>query len=142
MPIRTWLLSLIDPRKKQKMLLIKGAFLFVLHFINSMVVSRGMLKIRLQRTGRKNEPHFRVVVAEHTKSPPSGRYVEMLGSYNPKAGTVTIDKERAQYWIKNGAQTSGTVHNFLVSQKVIEGKKINVLPKKSSTVKRKELKKK
>lgn len=101
-----------------------------------------MLKIRLQRIGRKNEPHFRVLVAEHTRNAKSGRYVELLGSYNPKAGTFTVDKERAAYWIKNGAQASGTVHNFFVDQGIASGAKKNVLPKKAKTVKRKELKKK
>lgn len=100
-----------------------------------------MLKIRLQRTGRKNEPYFRVVVGEHTNAAQSGKFIEVLGSYNPKEGTVTLKDERIKYWIGNGAQVSGTVHNFLVDKKVISGEKKNVLPKKTSTKKRKELKK-
>lgn len=48
---------------------------------------------------------------------------------------VTLDGERIKYWISNGAQVSDTVHNILVGQKIIEGKKINVLPKKSPIVK-------
>ena len=100
-----------------------------------------MLKIRLQRTGRKNEPYFRVVVGEHTNAAQSGKFIEVLGSYNPKDGTVALKDERIKYWIGNGAQVSGTVHNFLVDKKVISGEKKNVLPKKTSTKKRKELKK-
>ncbi|MDQ5901385.1 MAG: small subunit ribosomal protein [Patescibacteria group bacterium] len=97
-----------------------------------------MLKIRLQRTGRKNEPHFRVVVGEHTNAAQSGKFIEVLGSYDPKAGTVNLKEEKVKYWISKGAKASGTVHNFLVDKKVIEGNKINVLPKKSKTTKRKQ----
>ncbi len=100
-----------------------------------------MLKIRLQRTGRKNEPYFRVVVGEHTNSAQSGKFLEVLGSYDPKKGAVSLKDEKIKYWISKGAQTSGTVHNFLVEHKVIDAPKKNVLPKKTSTKKRKELKK-
>lgn len=94
-----------------------------------------MLKIRLARIGRKNDPTFRVVVTEHTRGPKSGNHIEILGNYNPKMDDVTLDGERIKYWISNGAQVSDTVHNILVGQKIIEGKKINVLPKKSPIVK-------
>lgn len=100
-----------------------------------------MLKIRLQRTGKKNEPYFRVVIGEHTNSAQSGKFIELLGSYDPKAGTITLKEDRIKYWISKGAQASGTVHNFLVDKKVVDGKKKNILPKKTSTKKRKELKK-
>ncbi|MFT5359864.1 MAG: small subunit ribosomal protein S16 [Candidatus Paceibacteria bacterium] len=99
-----------------------------------------MLMIRLQRTGRRNQPSFRVVLTDSRNSTKSGRFKEILGSYNPKEGDVTLNGERIKHWIGMGAQASGTVHNFLVSQKIIEGKKINVLPKKTSTKKKKELK--
>ncbi|MEZ4103552.1 MAG: 30S ribosomal protein S16 [Candidatus Paceibacterota bacterium] len=100
-----------------------------------------MLKIRLQRTGKKNEPYFRVVVGEHTNAAQSGKFIEVLGSYDPKAGTVSLKEDKIKYWISKGAQASGTVHNFLVDKKVVEGTKKNILPKKTSTKKRKELKK-
>ncbi|MDQ3075545.1 MAG: 30S ribosomal protein S16 [bacterium] len=99
-----------------------------------------MLKIRLQRIGRKNDPAFRVVLTDSKNSAKSGRFLELVGSYNPKKGETTFDGERIKYWIKNGAQLSDTVHNFLVHQKVIPGKKVNVLPKKKPTISRKELK--
>ena len=99
-----------------------------------------MLTIRMQRTGRKNDPHFRVIVTDSKRSPKTGNYVENIGFYNPKAGEFKIDADRAKHWLKVGAKTSDTVHNFLVSQKIIEGKKVNVLSKKSPTKKRKELK--
>ncbi len=101
-----------------------------------------MLKIRLQRIGRKNDPAFRVVLTDSKNSTKSGKFKEILGSYTPKSGEVIFKADRVKYWISIGAQVSDTVHNFLVSQKIIEGKKKNVLPKKSPTKPRKELKKK
>ncbi|MES2931054.1 MAG: 30S ribosomal protein S16 [Patescibacteria group bacterium] len=100
-----------------------------------------MLKIRLQRTGRKNDPSFRVLLTDSKNSAKSGKFKEILGSYNLKSGEILFKKERVAHWIKNGAQVSETVHNFLVAQKLIEGKKKNVLSKKSPTKARKELKK-
>lgn len=99
-----------------------------------------MLKIRLQRIGRKNDPSFRVVLTDSKNSPKSGKFLEIIGAYNPKSGETTFQAERVKYWISEGAQVSETVHNALVHQKVIEGKKVNVLPKKKPTIKRKELK--
>ncbi|MBL8158456.1 30S ribosomal protein S16 [bacterium] len=91
-----------------------------------------MLKIRLQRTGRTNNPSYRVVVTEHTNGPKSGRATEILGSYNPKTKERTLNEDRIKHWLKNGAQASGTMHNMLVSVGIIAGKKINVLPKKTA----------
>ena len=90
-----------------------------------------MLKIRLQRTGRTNDPSYRVVVTEHTNGPKSGRAVENLGSYNPKSKVRTLNAERITYWISKGAKASGTMHNMLISAGIIAGKKVNVLPKKT-----------
>jgi small subunit ribosomal protein S16 len=99
-----------------------------------------MLKIRLQRTGRKNDPAFRVVLTDSKNAAKSGKFKEILGSYNVKEGQAIFKADRVTYWMKNGAQVSDTVHNFLVHQKIIEGKKKNSLSKKSPTKKRKELK--
>jgi len=99
-----------------------------------------MLKIRLQRIGRKNDPAFRAVLTDSKNSTKSGRFLEIVGTYNPKAGETSFKSERIQYWLSKGAQLSDTMHNFMVSQKVIEGKKRNVLSKKSPTKKKKELK--
>ncbi len=90
-----------------------------------------MLKIRLQRTGRTNNPSYRVVVTEHTNGPKSGRATEILGSYNPKTKERVLDGERIKHWLKNGAQASSTMHNMLVSAGILSGKKVNVLPKKT-----------
>ncbi len=99
-----------------------------------------MLKIRLQRIGRKNDPAFRVVLTDSKNSTKSGRFLEIVGTYNPKAGETKFETERIKYWMGKGAKLSDTMHNFLVHEKVIEGKKKNVLPKKKPTLKRKELK--
>jgi len=90
-----------------------------------------MLTIRLQRVGRVHEPTFRVVVMDSKFSPKSGKALDVIGSYDPREGKGTnhIDGDKAKKWIANGAQMSETVHNLLVDQKVITGKKINVLPK-------------
>lgn len=100
-----------------------------------------MLKIRLQRTGRKNNPAFRVVLTDSKNAAKSGKFKEILGSYNVLGGETIFNTERIKYWISCGAQTSDTVHNFLVKQKIIEGKTKNVLSKKTPTQKKKELKK-
>lgn len=88
-----------------------------------------MLMIRLQRIGRKNDPSFRIIVTDKRESTTSTRFADIVGTYQPKAGTIEIDAEKVTKWLKNGAQASPTVHNMLVTKKIIEGKKINVLPK-------------
>ncbi len=90
-----------------------------------------MLIIRFQRVGRRNDPSFRLIVTDSRRAAKTGSFLEVLGSYNPKTKAVTLKKDRVLEWKKNGAQLSDTAHNFLISQKVIEGKKINVLPRKS-----------
>lgn len=99
-----------------------------------------MLKIRLQRIGRKNDPSFRAVLTDSKNSTKSGKFLEIVGTYNPKKGEVNFNPDRIKHWISKGAKLSDTMHNFLVREKVIEGKKKNVLPKKKPTLKRKELK--
>lgn len=93
-----------------------------------------MLKLRLQRIGRKNDPSYRVIVCDSRQGPKSGKFIDHLGSYNPKLDQVKIDGEKAKEWIAKGVQVSPTVHNLLVSQGVIDGKKINVLPRKSPII--------
>jgi small subunit ribosomal protein S16 len=94
-----------------------------------------MLKIRLQRVGRRHEPSFRVIVTESTRGPKSGDFIEILGNHNPKQKEMTqLKADRIKYWISKGAQVSGIVHNLLITHGVIEGKKINVLPKKTPQI--------
>ena len=90
--------------------------------------------MRLQRVGRKNDPSYRIVVTDKRTGPKSDKHVDRLGSYNPKMNQVQIDAAKAKEWLAKGVQPSDTMHNLLVSQKVIEGKKINVLPKKSPII--------
>jgi len=59
----------------------------------------------------------------------------MLGAYNPKQSSVSIQAERVKHWLGVGAQVSDTVYNILIDQKVVEGKKRNALPKKRPIVK-------
>ena len=79
-----------------------------------------MVKIRLRRMGAKKNPYYRIVVAD-SRSPRDGRCIEEIGTYNPltSPATITVDAEKAQQWIKNGAQPTDTVKALL--------KKANVL---------------
>ena len=93
-----------------------------------------MLKMRLQRIGRKNDPAYRVIVTDSRNAAKRGTNVDLLGSYNPKLGKFEIDGEKAKYWISKGVQVSDTVYNFLITNKVIEGKKKNALSRKSPII--------
>ena len=88
-----------------------------------------MLTIRLSRVGRKNDPSFRVVVVDSKRKVKAGNYLEMVGSYDPRVDRVELKADRIKHWMSHGAQVSDTVHNLLVSQKIIDAKKINILPK-------------
>lgn len=101
-----------------------------------------MLSIRLQRIGRKNEAAFRLVLTDSKNAAKSGKFKEILGSYTLKGDKVELKSDRIKHWMGVGAQPSDTVHNMLVKAGMVEGRKRNVLSKKSPTVKRKELKKK
>jgi small subunit ribosomal protein S16 len=95
-----------------------------------------MLKIRLQRTGRKNEPTFRLVLTDSKNSTKSGRFLEVMGNFDSRQGEkAEIKTDRVLHWMSKGAQVSETVHNLLVDRKVITGKKVNALPKKKAPVK-------
>ena len=85
-----------------------------------------MLVIRFLRTGKKNQPNFKIVVTEKRNPPRAGRFVEQVGSYNPLTKEKVLKQDRIKYWISVGAQPSDTVRNLLISEKIIEGKKIDV----------------
>ena len=68
-----------------------------------------MLAIRMQRTGRKGHAQFRVVVQDSRFTPTSGRYVALLGSYDPHAKTTTLAKDKAEFYLSHGAQPSDRV---------------------------------
>lgn len=91
-----------------------------------------MLKIRLQRIGKRGQAYFRVVVTEHTQKP-KGKYLELLGSYDPHKNEISADAEKVKYWLSQGAKMSETVNNLLVGKGVIEGEKVQVWkPKKKA----------
>ncbi len=95
-----------------------------------------MLKIRLQRVGRKHEPSFRLVLTDSKNSTKSGKYLETLGNYDARRGEKSEFKsDRISYWMSKGAQVSGTVHNLLIDKKLTSEKKINVLPLKKAILK-------
>lgn len=92
-----------------------------------------MLKIRLQRVGRKHDPSFRIVLVDSRRAAKSGSFLQILGSYNARKGEPQLKGDKIKEWIAKGAQVSGTVHNILVDKKIISGKKVNVLPKIKKT---------
>ena len=79
-----------------------------------------MVKIRLRRMGAKKAPYYRIVVAD-SRSPRDGRCIEEIGTYNPltQPATITVDAEKAQTWIKNGAQPTDTVRTLLKNAGVL-----------------------
>lgn len=77
-----------------------------------------MLSIRMQRIGRKGHPVYRVVVQDSRQTPTSGKYVAMLGSYDPHTKKTTLVKEKAELYLKNGAQPSDRVVRLFASEKV------------------------
>ena len=92
--------------------------------------------IRLQRVGRKHEPVFRLVLTDSKNGPKSGKFLEILGSFDARRSEKAEFKtDRVKDLVSKGAKLSGTVHNLLVSKKLIEGKKINVLPLKKAIAK-------
>ena len=91
-----------------------------------------MLVIRLTRTGKKNQPSYRVVVTEKTNSV-KGKFLEILGHYTPRLKQNSLDGERIKYWISKGAQVSDTVHNLLVNEKVIVAAKVKAWRPKKKT---------
>ena len=91
-----------------------------------------MLRIRLQRVGRKNNPSFRFVLTDSKNSTKSGRYLEVLGHFDyRRESDEHLDADRVKYWISQGAKPTDSVHNYLVAKKIIQAKKVNVLPRKS-----------
>lgn len=89
-----------------------------------------MLKIKLQRTGRKHEPTFRLLLTDSKNSTKTGKFLEVLGSHDFRKDNTEIKKDRVLYWMKNGVKPTPTVHNLLVTHKIIEDKKINVQPRR------------
>lgn len=70
------------------------------------------VRIRLRRTGKRNAPSHRIVVADG-RSPRDGRFIELVGTYDPVKKAETIDLERVDYWVSQGAQPSDTVWGII-----------------------------
>lgn len=80
------------------------------------------VRIRLARHGRKKRPFYRVVVA-HSEAPRDGRFIEVLGTYDPlkDPAEVKVNEERVIYWIKEGAELTETVRSLLKREGILKG---------------------
>lgn len=80
-----------------------------------------MVKLRLKRMGKKGAPFYRIVAAD-SRSPRDGRFIEQIGTYNPTKAEekVTLDKELAKKWLRNGAQPTDTVRSILSHEGVLK----------------------
>lgn len=80
-------------------------------------------RIRLARFGAKKDPYYRIIIAD-IESPRDGRFIEQIGTYNPKKETdkVVLKEERAKYWLKQGAQPTNTVYNIFKQLGLIDKK--------------------
>ncbi len=94
-----------------------------------------MLVIRLQRTGRKKLANFRIVVQDSRRTPSSGKVVAYLGNYDPHTKSFKIDKEKAGFFLKNGAQPSEKVIILLKKEKVTLPEWVKDSMKKNKKVK-------
>lgn len=81
-------------------------------------------------------PTFRIVLTDSKNSTKSGKYLEILGNHDVRNDANTeVKKDRVLHWLSQGAQLSPTLHNLFITKKIITGKKVNVLPKKTAPVK-------
>jgi len=74
-----------------------------------------MIRLRLMRIGKTNQPYFRIVACEK-QAPPKASFLDILGNFDPIKHKFTIDKEKLEKWVKNGAQPSNTLNNLLVKE--------------------------
>lgn len=85
-----------------------------------------MLKICLSRVGKKKQPSYRIIVTEKSRDP-WGKFLEILGNYNPRTKEKNLKSERIKYWLSKGAQPSNTVWNMLVNENIVKGAKRKVV---------------
>ena len=80
-----------------------------------------MVKLRLKRMGAKKQPSYRIVAAD-SRAPRDGRFIEILGFYNPRSNPVEIkvDEEKVLKWLNNGAQPSDTVRSILSKEGIMK----------------------
>ena len=91
-----------------------------------------MLMIRFQRIGRKNDAAFRMAVLPKTSGPKAGKYVDLVGTYNPKTKAMTVDGDKIKGWMSKGAQVSPSLMNLLVKNGVVEGTKTSKVVSKKN----------
>jgi small subunit ribosomal protein S16 len=96
-----------------------------------------MLKIRLQRTGKVNDPYFRVIVTPSTHKAKTGKPTEIVGNHDVQKGKVTFNAPRIQHWMSVGAQPSATVHNMLVNAGILKADKVKTISPKKVKAKKK-----
>ena len=94
-----------------------------------------MLAIRLQRNGRAHLPVYRIIVQEAQRHPLSGRVVAEIGHYNPHTKETTLNKEKAEFYLKNGAQPSTRVIRILKSEKITLPSWVKEAPEKHAVAK-------
>jgi len=88
-----------------------------------------MLTIRFARTGRRNRAQFRVVLQENT-SAPTGKHIDLLGSYDPHLKKAVLKSDKIKEWIGKGAQVSDSAYNLFLREGILEGKKRTIrMPK-------------
>jgi small subunit ribosomal protein S16 len=95
-----------------------------------------MVKIRLRRIGAKKQPTYRFVVAD-ARAPRDGRFIEILGHYNPRTEpkTVVVDEAKAKEWLTKGAQPSETVRRLFAEKGIMERGPIPTTKRKARTAK-------
>lgn len=105
--------------------------------ISLIINETSMLRIRLSRVGKKNKAQFRVTVAEARRTP-TGRFIEILGHYDPHTKEKAFNRERIEHWISKGAKPSATMNNFLVDAGIIKGEKVTSWKPKKKEEEKKE----
>ena len=83
-----------------------------------------MLVIRFFRVGKKNQPSFKIVIVDKRRATKSGNFIEEVGFYNPLTKEKVLKVERIKYWLSVGVKPSASITNLLISEKILEGKKI------------------
>lgn len=96
-----------------------------------------MLTIRLARTGKKKQAYFRLVVSDKRKTP-TAKFVAILGNWDPHAKKLTVDKEKLETYLKNGAQPSNSVAKLLAAEKISLPKWVKITQKKKAAKKKEE----
>jgi small subunit ribosomal protein S16 len=89
-----------------------------------------MVKIRLRRVGARSKPMYRIVVTD-SRSPRDGAFIEIIGHYNPLVNpeAVDIDKEKADKWLKTGAQLTNTAARLFIKAGILDKSKVKLLQK-------------